>query len=369
MTNAQTCATCARPYAYDLRYCTFCRGPLSKVVENAGRVLAATRVDVPSVGHEDTPYWCALVRSEGGTQWILKLDKEPTIGEVLQLQGVESDQLPKLGVVGTGVMGRGLVELMLSRGHEVVWLSRFEASLEFVCGHVFERLAKTMSEQEIESARARLFLSVEASDLEPCDIVIEAVIEDLEAKIEALVRAEAGMRADSLLASNTSGLSLDSLAACLEHPERFGALHFFNPPNRMRLVETSASRMSAPATMAALDEFVLSLGKTPVRVAQRPAFVVNRVLMPLINEAIRSLQEGAASAQSIDEAVRLGLNHPMGPLALADLIGLDVVLLIMENLVEQTGDLSYEPRKTLRDLVDAGHLGRKTGRGFHEYAQ
>ena len=153
----------------------------------------------------------------------------------------------------------------------------------------------------------------------------------------------------------------------LRRPERFGALHFFNPPNRMRLVETAVAPQTSAETSARLDEVALSLGKTPVRVAATPAFAVNRVLMPLLNEAVRELEEGVAPAESIDDAVRLGLNHPMGPLALADLIGLDVVLEIMGNLAERTGDETYEPRPMLRRLVAEGKLGRKTGEGFYVY--
>ncbi len=186
-------------------------------------------------------------------------------------------------------------------------------------------------------------------------------------KVETLKRIEPHMRPDALLVTNTSGLSLDALSSALERPQRFGALHFFNPVNRMRLVETSAASETSDQTAEELDRLSVALGKTPVRVKARPAFVVNRVLMPLINEAVRSLEEEAADAEHIDEAIRLGLNHPMGPLALADLVGLDVVVEIMENLVGQTGDAVYAPRESLTRLVAEGRLGRKTGSGFYSY--
>lgn len=361
------CASCGRSYAYELESCTFCRTPLEEAGVGEGVVLAVTRVDVPSLGHEEVPYWCALVRDATGCQTLVKRDTEIDVGAVVALGAPLAEALPVVGVLGTGVMGRGLVELLLLRGHDVVWVSRSADALERGRARVAERLARVMDEAELDAASARLVASTDHAVLARCDVVIEAVVEELEPKAAALARAEAAMRPDAVLATNTSGLPLDELARALSHPERFGALHFFNPPVRMRLVETSGCSATSPETAAFLDDFARSLGKVPVRVAQRPAFVVNRVLMPLINEAIRSLEEGAASAEAIDEAVRLGLNHPMGPLALADLIGLDVVLSIMENLVERTGDEAYDPRPMLRRLVAEGKLGRKTGEGFHAY--
>jgi 3-hydroxybutyryl-CoA dehydrogenase len=361
------CPDCDRRYAYELDECTFCRVPLKREEPSSATVLAVTRVDVPSLGHEDVPYWCLLVRDENGCQAIEKRDVAVNVGETVVFAELAAAELVVVGVVGTGVMGRGLVEMLLSRGHTTVWVSRSDASLQKAHARVYDRLARTMDDDELAEVSARLVMSTSMDVLATCDVVIEAVIEELAPKQEALREVEAAMRPDAILATNTSGLPLDELSTVLARPELFGALHFFNPPGRMRLVETSLCAQTSPETSEFLDEFALSLGKVPVRVAQRPAFVVNRVLMPLINEAIRSLEEDAAPAASIDEAVRLGLNHPMGPLALADLIGLDVVLSIMENLVERTGDLSYDPRPMLRRLVAEGKLGRKTGEGFHVY--
>jgi len=361
------CPECDRRYAYDLDECTFCRVPLTVEEPASATVLAVTRVDVPSLGHEDVPYWCVLVRDENGCQAIEKRDVSVNVGDGLAFAELAAAELAVVGVVGTGVMGRGLVEMLLSRGHTTVWISRSDASLEKAHARVHDRLARTMDEDELVEVSSRLVMSTSMEGLATCDVVIEAVIEELEPKQQALREAEVAMRPDAILATNTSGLPLDELAAVLARPELFGALHFFNPPGRMRLVETSICARTSPQTSEFLEEFALSLGKVPVRVVQRPAFVVNRVLMPLINEAIRALEENAAPAASIDEAVRLGLNHPMGPLALADLIGLDVVLSIMENLVDRTGDLSYDPRPMLKQLVAAGKLGRKTGEGFHVY--
>ncbi len=361
------CPDCGRSYAYALDECSFCRVPLAEHRVLRATVLAVTRVDVPSLGHEEVPYWCALVRDDAGCQAIVKRDVAANVGDEVAFAELAAAELAVVGVVGTGVMGRGLVEMLLSRGHDVVWAGRSEPSLAAARARVADRLARVMDDDELAVAEGRLTVSTDLVALRACDVVIEAVIEELEAKREILPLIEAAIAPEALLATNTSGLPLDELASVLERPGRFGALHFFNPPNRMKLVETSTCSQTSTETAAFLDDFALSLGKVPVRVAQRPAFVVNRVLMPLLNEAIRSLEEEAAPAESIDEAVRLGLNHPMGPLALADLIGLDVVLSIMENLEERTGDAEYAPRPLLRALVADGKLGRKTGEGFHAY--
>jgi 3-hydroxybutyryl-CoA dehydrogenase len=180
---------------------------------------------------------------------------------------------------------------------------------------------------------------------------------------------EAAMRANTVLATNTSGLSLEDMAESLTRPEQFGALHFFNPPIRMKLVETAVCSKTSQETSAFLDTFAVSLGRVPIRVAATPAFAVNRALMPLLNEAVRELEDGVASAEDIDAAVRLGLNHPMGPLALCDLIGIDVVVNIMDNLVDRTGDESYAPRPLLRTMIEDGRLGRKTGTGFYDHSR
>lgn len=367
MSHRATCPQCGRNYVYDLAVCSFCRVPLERTIASTGVALAVTEVNVASVGHEDVPYWCILAQSDDGSFHISKRDQLVRVGDKISLLREIEEDLPIVGVIGTGVMGKSLVEMLVGRGHHVRWVSRSKSSVERARSRVLDRLARVMDDDALLSARERLVASDTPSIVADCDLVIEAVVEDVESKTAALGMVEAAMRADALLATNTSGLPLDDLASALTHPERFGALHFFNPATRMRLVETSRSTKTSDATADALEHLARSFGKVPIRVAPRPAFIVNRVLMPLINEAVRSLEEGAASAADIDEAVRLGLNHPMGPLTLADLIGLDVVVSIMDNISERTGDDTYAPRMLLRSLVAGGKLGRKTGSGFYEY--
>ncbi len=361
------CPSCSRTYAYDVPVCTFCAVGLEERTSAAGTVAAVTMVTAPSIGHEDVPYWTALVDSADGVSELLKFDREVSVGDEVPMSGGKAAHLEPVGVIGTGVMGRGLVELLLTRGHDVVWVGRDADRLAKARVRAMDRLARVMDEQQLAECDTRLRVSTGYEILLDREVVIEAVAEDLATKIDVLRAAEPHLRPDAILATNTSGLPLDDLACVLSRPERFGGLHFFNPANRMRLVETSVAEATSQEVSAFLDDFALSLGKTPVRVASKPAFVVNRCLMPLLNEAVRTLEEEVAPAESIDEAVRLGLNHPMGPLALADLIGLDVVIEIMDNLARRTGDVTYEPRPTIRRLAAEGKLGRKTGTGFYTY--
>jgi len=362
-----TCGECAREYAYELERCSWCGTELACARSHSAEVISVTEVNVPSVGHEDVPYWCAFVRAEDGSQGIVKLDHSTAVGDRVSFVAEEQAELALVGILGTGTMGRSLAELLLGRGHAVVWCGRSHDRLSAAKAQLLDRLGRVMDEDQIAAAERRLTISAQYEALGVCDVVVEAVVEETEPKQAALAAAEATMRPDAILATNTSGLSIEELASVLERPSNFGVLHFFNPATRMRLVETAVGSRTSEATGDFLDAFSRSLGKVPIRVAAQPAFAVNRALMPLINEAVRELEEGVASAESIDEAVRLGLNHPMGPLALADLIGLDVVVKIMENLAERTGDETYAPRPLLQKKVESGLLGRKTSEGFYAY--
>lgn len=363
----RTCPSCGKAYSYPLEECTFCRVPLAEIETSGGEVVAVTEVNVPSIGHEDVPYWCALVARPQGGFAVVKRDLPTVVGDMLVFGSAEEAATYTIGVIGSGVMARGLVELFLGRGQNVVWVGRSLERIGAARDKVADRLARVMDEDQLATAMSRIEVSDAVADLSECDLVIEAIVEEVEPKLALLRELESAVSADCVIATNTSSLPLDVLALGLNDASRFGGMHFFNPPTRMRLVEV----VRAPQTTDETDEFLyelsINLGKIPVRVANGPGFVVNRVLMPLLNEAVRALEDGAAPAEDIDEAVRLGLNHPMGPLALADLIGLDVVVSIMEDLHSRLGDEAYAPRPRLRELVEAGKLGRKTGSGFYDY--
>lgn len=367
MPATYSCPGCERRYAYELETCTWCGTDLEPHEADYGIVEAVTEVVVPSRDHEEVPYWCALVRDQAGVLSILKSDIALSAGDSVSLRGPRAADLATVGVVGTGVMGRSLTELLVLRGHRVVWCGRSQERLNTAVGRLFERLARVMDDDQISHARLLLTTDADYSSLVDCDVVIEAVAEEMDVKSAVLPEIEQHMRTEAVLASNTSGLSIDELAETLVRPEKFGALHFFNPATRMRLVEVAVSSRTSEETQYFLESFARSLGKVPVRVAATPAFAVNRALMPLLNEAVRELEDHVAPAEAIDEAIRLGLNHPMGPLALADLIGLDVVVDIMENLAERTRDATYAPRPLLLSMIAEGRLGRKTGNGFYTY--
>lgn len=369
MSATYSCSGCGRQYAYEIDGCTWCGIPLDEHDVDFGTVRAVTQVTVPSRGHEEVPYWCALTTDDAGVLNILKSDTAIVADDTIALRGPKAADLAVVGIVGTGVMGRGLLELLLLRGHRVVWCGRSAEGLAAATERLFERLSRVMDDSQLSSARELLAANTGYAPLSDCDVVIEAVAEEMPVKRRVLPEIEKCMRPEAVLATNTSGLSIDELAETLLEPGRFGALHFFNPPTRMRLVEVAVSSKTTAETRQFLEAFARSLGKVPIEVAATPAFAVNRALMPLLNEAVRELEESVAPAEAIDEAIRLGLNHPMGPLALADLIGLDVVVDIMQNLAERTADDSYAPRPLLLEMVSQGHLGRKTGSGFYEYTR
>lgn len=277
----------------------------------------------------------------------------------------------KVGVVGAGTMGSGIAEVFSrAEGFDVVLT---DATRELAAGGqarihagLDRQVAKGRLEPEAaEAIKARLSIGVVA-DLADRELVIEAIYENMAAKKAVFTQLDEITGPETVLASNTSSLSVTEIANGLKHP--VVGMHFFNPAPIMKLVEVISGAQTPESLVTRVTELAVALGKTPVRVSEAPGFVVNRILVPMINEAVEVLAAGTASAEDIDTAMMLGANHPMGPLALGDLIGLDVVLAIMEVLQSETGDPKYRPHPLLRKYVRAGWLGRKTGHGFHNYA-
>ncbi|MDR5906912.1 3-hydroxybutyryl-CoA dehydrogenase [Franzmannia qiaohouensis] len=276
-----------------------------------------------------------------------------------------------IGVVGAGTMGQGIAQVAIASGFQVVLCDVVEASLERGQAAIDKRLAKLVDKEKLDDAErqaalARLTSTTQLDGLAGCQVIIEAAPEDPELK-ERLFRDLDALAPDAILASNTSSLSLTRLAAVCERPERVVGMHFFNPVPVLKLVEVIRAEQTSDATVEAVQDLAERLGKTAVLIADAPGFAVNRLLVPMINEAAFLLQEGVASADDIDASMKLGAAHPMGPLQLADLIGLDVCLAIMEVLQQGFGDPKYRPCPLLRRMVAAGYLGRKSGRGFHVY--
>ncbi len=277
-----------------------------------------------------------------------------------------------IGIIGAGTMGNGIAQACAVAGLNAVVQDVNEAALEralkTVSGSLERSVRKgTMTEADRDAAIARIATTQKADDLAAADLIIEAATENETLKIKILQNLDAIARPGAVIATNTSSISITRLAAATHRPDRFVGMHFFNPVPVMALVEIIRGLRTSEATVELVADLARRLGKTPIGVRNSAGFVVNRILCPMINEAIFTLQEGLASAEEIDAGMRLGCNHPIGPLALCDLIGLDVQLAVMEVLYSNFNDSKYRPAPLLKEMVDAGMLGRKTGRGFYTY--
>jgi len=277
-----------------------------------------------------------------------------------------------VGVVGAGTMGHGIAQILIRSGYTVFLHDLSQQFLDSGAGRIAKGLNRDVEKnrltaEEREKARSRLKTTTRVADLGGADFIVEAVTENLEVKAGVFRAIEPHCGPGVIFASNTSSISITRLAATTQRPDRFVGLHFFNPVPVMKLVEVVPGLATSPETVGAAEQLATSAGKSPVRVNDSPGFVSNRLLMPMINEAVYCLMESVADAKGIDEVMKLGMNHPMGPLELADLIGLDVCLDIMKVLYDSFRDSKYRPCPLLEKMVNAGRLGRKTGRGFYEY--
>ena len=269
-------------------------------------------------------------------------------------------------------MGSGIVQALMQSGQEVLQKGRSETSLERSTAGISRNLARLVEKGKLKAGDsaaclARRKTTLSYADLKDCDLVIEAIAEDMEVKKGVLCELDAICKPTAVIGTNTSSLSITELASVTQRPDRVVGIHFFNPAPIMQLVEVIRGQLTSDATYALAVGFAKEIGKTPVGVNEAPGFVVNRMLIPMVNEAIGILADGVATREEIDAAMQLGANHPMGPLALADLIGLDVCLAIMEVLYAEFADPKYRPHPLLRKMVRASLLGRKCGRGFYEY--
>ncbi|MCT4594032.1 MAG: 3-hydroxybutyryl-CoA dehydrogenase [Anaeromicrobium sp.] len=280
--------------------------------------------------------------------------------------------MKKIGVLGTGTMGAGIIQVFAQKGYEVCVRARRDSSIERGLATVsknLDRLIKKerLTEEQKSEVMGRIHTSTDISIMKDCDLIVEAATENMEAKKELFAQLDELCKEDTIIATNTSSLSITEIASATNRPDKVIGMHFFNPVPVMKLVEIIKGIATSDETKEVIVELTKEIGKTPVEVDEAPGFVVNRVLIPMINEAIGILADGVATKEDIDEAMKLGANHPIGPLALGDLIGLDVCLAIMEVLYNEFGDSKYRPHPLLRKMVRANLLGRKTKKGFFDY--
>ncbi len=283
------------------------------------------------------------------------------------------DQIQHIGVVGAGTMGHGIAQVCAVQGYRVTLVDVVPGVLERALRDITASVEKLHSKGRLtdaqrQAAQDNISTATDIAALRTADLVVEAVSEDVALKRDIFARLDELTPLHAILATNTSSISITAIAAATQRPDRVIGMHFMNPVPLMQLVEIIRGLTTSQETLDTVMELARRLGKTPVEAADYPGFIANRILMPMINEAIYALMEGVGTAEAIDTVMKLGANHPMGPLTLADFIGLDVVLSILEVLYQGFGDPKYRPCPLLRKMVAAGHLGRKSGRGFYEYA-
>lgn len=280
--------------------------------------------------------------------------------------------IKSVGIIGSGIMGSGIAQVAATKGFDVVLRSRKQESADQTVAAMQKSLEKLvakerMSQEDADAAVARVKATADVADLADCDLVIESVVEDLPTKLELFAELDQVCKDGAILATNTSTLSVTDMAVRTGRPERVCGVHFFNPAPMMALVELIQTIVTSDETIAEVRAFAEACGKSPVEVQDRAGFIVNHLLFPYLNNAVRMLENGTASRDDIDSAMKGGANFPMGPFALLDLVGLDTSLSILDALYEEFRDPNYAAAPMLRRMVSAGHLGRKSGNGFYEY--
>ncbi len=364
------CEDCHKQWYYDVVKCIFCQGNVMELEPSKSTVRGFTKIEIPSPGHTRVPYCDLLLEDEYGNFEIRKSFTDYKLGELIEAEPRESKKIAKsrtVGLVGTGTMGTGIAQICAQTGYHVTMIDRRERVAREARTKIDKALSKTTKDEIKHEILSRIKITTNLYELKHSDMVIEVLTEDMQLKKEVFKVLDNECSKDTIFTTNTSSLSVTELSEVLNDPGRLVGLHFFNPVQRMKLVEIIRSKHTSDAVVEYAKEVAFELDKTPVITGDAPGFIVNRLLLVFLNEAMDKYADGTSTAEDIDKAVTLGLNHPMGPLALSDLIGLDVCKAILDVLYEGYKDLKYKPCKTLCEMVEKGNLGRKAGEGFYKY--
>ena len=360
------CKKCNKTWSYPIKKCIFCHEDVKEINESQYKIIGYTQVHIPSTGNEKTPYIEYLLESDKGNRVIKKLFDNYKIGDVINLNENKKKNL-LVGIVGTGQLGSGIAEYMLRNGYQIVIKSRSQDSSNKIISKITKKLSKDNTAEQVQYMLKNMKTTLNYADMKDCDVIIEAVVENINTKKEVFKSLSNVCDKKTIFASNTSSLSIDELAEITNRTDKVIGMHFFNPVSKMDLIEVVVGKKTSDDTKNFIINFSKELNKKPVVVNNSPGFIVNRLLLPQINDAIKLYESGIASKEDIDSAMKLGLNHPMGPFALADLIGIDVCVLILNTLYTSFKEERYKPSKTLMELLNDGKLGFKTGEGFYKY--
>jgi 3-hydroxybutyryl-CoA dehydrogenase len=360
------CKKCNKYWNYPVENCVFCGERTYEVISTKNYVTGYTKVHVPSAGNEKVPYYIYLLEDENGIKSFKKsYEKYETGDEISPIK--EINDKVKVGIVGTGLMGSQIAEHLILCRYETILKTREEKNEKMIFSKIEKNISKGLSETEVSQYLRYLSTTTDYSDFSDCDVVIDATTENLEVKREVFKILSNTCRDTTILATNSSSISIDYISIDTPKPENCIGMHFFNPVRKMDLVEIVVGEKTSKRTKDVIIKFAKDLGKIPIMVKSSPGFIVNRLLLPQINEAAKLLEEGVASKEDIDLATKLGLNHPMGPFELADFIGIDICVSILEVLSKELKDVTIKPVDILYEMVNEGKLGYKTKEGFYKY--
>lgn len=361
------CKKCGVHWYSPVKRCIYCNDKTEALEPTSFTVKGVTEVFVPSPEHRTVPYYSLLLEDEYGFNHIKKTHKKYGIGDIISTAAEKKQHKGVIAVVGAGILGTDIAKVMLKSGYRVILNSRKKESLERAKTGIEGYLMKNFDVKDKDDLMNNLELTTDIAKIKKADYVLECVIEDFEVKKAVFKKLEKICGPKTILATNTSSLSINELSAGLSKRDRFVGMHFFNPATKMQLVEVVKGEKTSDKAVDSTVELVKNLNKTPIVVKDSPCFIANRILMPYLNESIYVLHEGVARKEDIDTTAKLALNHPMGPLELLDLIGLDVFLEIMKNMQKTTKNPEYKPCPLAEKMVSEGRLGKKTGWGFYKY--